>query len=90
MYSGDVYYEYTELISKNNQHRFKDITSKNKSVRVFATPGSGQCVVRLLDIYISKLPESPRAFYLRPLSSVPSSGPWYGQARVGVNTLRRS
>ena len=56
---------------------------------VFATPDSDRCVVRLLDTYISKLPTSPRAFYLRPLTSVPSSGPWYGQAVVGVNTLKK-
>ena len=51
---------------------FKDINSRNKRVRVFATPGSDQCVVRVLDAYISKLPDSPDAFYLRPLSLVPS------------------
>ena len=31
-YSEDVYYEYTEYISKNNQHRFKDVNARNKSV----------------------------------------------------------
>ena len=31
---------------------------------------------------------SPRAFYLRPPPSVSSSVPWYGQAVVGVNTLK--
>ena len=45
-------------------------------------------MVRLLDTYISKLPTS-RAFYLQLLPSVPSSGPWYGQAVVGVNTLKK-
>ena len=89
VYSSDVYYEYTEFISKNNQHRFKDINSSNKCVWVLATPDSNRCVVRLLDTYISKLPTSPRAFYLQPLPSVPSSGPWYGQAVVGVNTLKK-
>ena len=40
VYSSDVYYEYTEFISKNNQPRFKAINSSNKCVRVFATPDS--------------------------------------------------
>ena len=74
--------------NSNNQHRFKDINSRSKCVRMFATPDSNRCVVRLLDTYISKLPTSPRAFYLRPPPSVSSSGPWYGQAVVGVNTLK--
>ena len=89
VYSSDVYYEYTEYISKNSQHRFKDINSRNKHVRVFATPESAQCVVRLLDTYIGRLPESTGAFYLRPLSSAPSVGPWYAHSRMGVNTLKK-
>ena len=32
VYDASVYYEYTEFLSKNNQHRFKDINSKNKNV----------------------------------------------------------
>lgn len=89
VYSSDVYYEYTKFISKNNQHRLKDINSSNKCVRVFETPDSNQCVVCLLNTYISKLHTSPRAFYLRPLPSVLSSGPWYSQAVVKVNTLKK-
>jgi len=30
VYNANVYYEYTEFISKNNQHRYKDINMKNK------------------------------------------------------------
>ena len=52
---------------------------------MYATPGSDRCVVLLLDLYLSKLPPSPPALYLRPLST---SGPWYGKTRVGVNTLK--
>ena len=86
VYSDEVYYEYTEFISKNNQHRFKDINATNKNVRAYAKPESERCIVRLLDMYLSKLPTSPPAFYLRPLSA---SGPWYGKSRVGVNTLKK-
>lgn len=34
-YNDTVYYKYTEYISKNNQHRFKDINSSNKSVMAY-------------------------------------------------------
>ena len=73
-YSEDTFYEYTEFISKNNQHRFKDINSVNKSVKVYAQPGSVRCVVRLLDFYISKLPQNPPGFYLRPQDKTPPDG----------------
>ena len=67
VYSEEVYYEYQEFTSKNNQHRFKDINATNKSVRVYATPGSDRCVVHLPDFYLSKLSSDPPGFYLRPL-----------------------
>ena len=67
LYSVDTYYEYTEFISKNNMHRFKDINATNKCVRAYGSPGSERCVVRLLDLYLSKLPMNPPGFYLRPL-----------------------
>lgn len=81
VYSSDVYYEYTELISKNNQHRFKDVNSSNKCVRTYAQPGYERCLVWLLDLYISKLPPNPVAFYLRPLTCVPDdpTKPWYSK-----------
>lgn len=64
VYSDEVYYEYQEFISKNNQHRFKDINATNKSVKVYARPGCERCVVHLLDFYVSKLPPDPPSFYL--------------------------
>ena len=89
VYSDAVYYQYTEFISKNNQHRFKDVNASNKSCCVYAQPGSERCVVRLIDFYISKLPENPPAFYLRPLDKVASGNkPWYCKSRVGVNKLK--
>ena len=48
VYSDEVYYEYQEFISKNNQHRFKDINATNISVRVYAI-GKVFSVIRLLD-----------------------------------------
>ena len=40
IYHNGVYYQYTEFVSKNNQHRFKDINMSNKVVRSYASPGS--------------------------------------------------
>ena len=69
-YDEQTYYEYVEFIAKNNQHRFKDIRGKNKSVKAFAVPGSKKCPVKILDYYLSKLPANPKAFYLRPRENV--------------------
>ena len=41
-------YEYIEFISKNNQHRFKDINSANKTVKVYTQPNSDWCIVKTL------------------------------------------
>jgi len=60
VYNANVYYEYTEFISKNNQHHYKDINTKNKVVRAFAQVGNDHCIVKLLDFYLLKLkPQSP-------------------------------
>ena len=56
VYHSGCYYEYNELISKNNQHLFKDIHAKNKSIKVHAMCDSEKCLVRILDFYFSKLP----------------------------------
>ena len=38
-YNTDAYYEYTEFISNNNQHSYKDVHVKNKVVRGYAQVG---------------------------------------------------
>lgn len=90
VYDKDTCYVYTEFISKNNQHRFKDLHSKNNTVKIYSLPESEKCFVRILDFYLSKVPDQPKAFYLRPLKEVPSQShkPWFANVPVGVNTLR--
>ena len=44
IYDADVYYEYTKFISKDNQHWFKDINTKNKVVWTYFQIGSERCV----------------------------------------------
>ena len=85
VYNETVYYEYTEYISKNNQHRFKDINSSNKSVSAFAQPGNERCIVKLLDAYLTLLPSDASQFYLRALDG--SKKP-FSKQRVGINTLK--
>ena len=45
-YDDITYHQYIELISKNNQHRFKDIHMKNKTTKVYAMVGSTKCMVK--------------------------------------------
>ena len=91
IYSADVYYEYTEYISKNNLHRFTDSKAKNKVVRTYARPDSDCCLVRLLDMYICLLPPGSDYFYMRPCKSFPvnPSQPAYCRQRVGINQLKK-
>ena len=79
------HYEYTELISKNNQHRFKDIHMKNKKVKVHAIVGSQRCMVKMIEFYLSKLPEDPK-LSMQKLSRCGTA--WYVNVPVGVNTLK--
>lgn len=90
VYNEHVYYKYVEYISKNNQHKFKDINSKNKKVKVYALVGNAKCLVKLLDQYLEKLPVDAPYFYMRPLEQAPSdsSKAWYTRQRVGFNTLK--
>ena len=90
VYNDCTYYEYVEFISKNNQHRFRDIHGKNKTVKAYAVPRSNKCVVKILDFYLTKLPSVAKAFYLRPLTKIPQDDtkPWYVNVAVGINTLQ--
>ena len=89
-YNESVYYEYREYISKNNQHRFKDINSKNKTVKAFALPGNDRCVVKLLDKYLSLLPSDASYFYMRAKDKAPPnpSVSSFANQRVGINVLK--
>ena len=90
IYDESVYYEYREYISKNNQHRFKDINAKNKTVKAFALPGNDHCIVKLLDKYLSLLPADATHFYMRAKDKTPSnpSVSSFTNQRVGINVLK--
>ena len=90
VYNVSVYYEYTEFLSKNNQHQFKDINSKNKMARSYAILRSERCLVKLLDFYLPLLPPGSPYFYVLGLEMFPSdpSKSDFKKQRVGVNTLK--
>lgn len=93
IYNADVFYEYVEYISKNNQHSFKDINMKNKCTRAYAIPQNDRCIVKLLDTYLGILPEKASYFYLRALEDWPEDhgtkqGSCFVNQRVGLNTLK--
>ena len=90
VYNASVYYEYTEFLSKNNQNRFKDINSKNKTARAYAIPGSERCLVKLLDFYLPLLPPGSPYFYMQGLDAFPSdpAKSAFKKQRVGVNMLK--
>ena len=90
VYDESVYYEYVELIAKNNQHRFKDINMKNKCTRAYSLPGNERCVVKLLDTYLSLLPPNAPYFYMRVLDKFHAelSKSCVTKQRVGVNVLK--
>ena len=69
-YSKDSYYKYVEHGSKNYQGKFAEIDSNNVTC-AYAQPRLMHCPVMIIDLYISKLPLQPKAFYMQPLSKVP-------------------
>ena len=86
-------YVYTENGSKNHSGGFMQLHVENKVVPIYASKDFGdRCHVRLLDLYLSKIPERARkldVFYLRPLPGVPANPekPWYAVAPCGENKL---
>ena len=63
---------------------------RNKQVRAYALPESDRCLVKLLDMYLSKLIPNCEHFYMCPLpKTVDDIKPWYTRQRVGVNTIKQ-
>jgi len=83
-----VYHEYTELASKNNQHRFKDINAQNKITRAYALPGNHKCIVKMLDEYLSLLPSNAPYFYMRVNEGRDVGAAVFTRKRIGINLLK--
>ena len=84
---------YVENGSKNRSGGTAQLNLENKIVPIHAVPENcPRCLVFLLDLYFSKLPEFPAkddVFYLRPKVKVPSSPgePWFDCIPIGKNKL---
>lgn len=93
VYDESIFYTYTEFISKNNLHRFKIFMVITRLSNLMLCQDLSivlSSLVKILDFYLSKLPQPPKAFYLRPHLQKPSNNaqPWYINVPVGVNTLK--
>ncbi len=86
-------YVYYENVSKNRNGSFKQLHIKSKVIPVYPCPETHErCPVRLLDLYISKLPEEAKKkdlLYVHSLEKKPldPSKPWYTDVPVGKHTL---
>ena len=86
-------YTYVECGSKNRSGGLSQLRIDNKCVPCYAVPEmTPQCLVFLLDLYLSKLPEfafKQNILYCRPKHQVPKdeSSPWYDAVAVGQNAL---
>jgi hypothetical protein len=86
---------YTENSSKNRQGGISQLTLKNKCVEIVENKeAEDRCHCKLLDAYISKLPEEAKTkdlFYARPLEEVKSDStkPWYYCAPISCNKLSK-
>ena len=85
--------QYTEYGSKNRPGGSHQRNQDNKVVTQFAKPELGdKCHVFLLELYLSKLPDSALQrdiFYMKAKARIPDSpgDPWYTDAPLGHNTL---
>ena len=93
--STKEYVMYTENGSKNRSRSYKD-RSEAKEVKHFAnTPLGERCVVFLLKLYYSKLPEDIEKngngkIYFQPKEIIPKQGTaWFRRQHVGRNTLNK-
>ena len=82
------------MASKNRAGGLAQLRVKNKSVSILAVPESGsRCHVRILDLYLSKLPKEAferDVFYLQPVGKVKKCDqPWFSYTPVGKNTLAK-
>ena len=85
--------EYTEHGSKNRPGGCHQLNLENKVVIQYARPELGvRCHVYLLQLYLSKLPQSAfeqDIFYMKAKKTIPDSlgEPWYAETPVGHNML---
>ncbi len=86
-------YIYTENTSKNRAGGLAQLRLEHKQVPVYASSSDGErCHVRLLDLYLSKIPASAKerdVFYCQPLARHTVDGLWYSSQPCGKNSLAK-
>ena len=83
-----------EVCGKSFRGGIADLRRENKVVYQYSGACPATCHVRLLDIYIDKLPaeaKSKDCFYFTPLQKLPGdpTKPWFSAIPVGWNKLDR-
>ena len=82
---------YTEHGSKNRNGGFYQLGVENKCVPIYRNREAGErCLVYLLDLYISKIPDKAKEadlFYCRPLQVYAECKCWYSRQPRGKHTL---
>ena len=83
--------QYSEYGSKNRQGLVHQVHLDNKVIRHYANSALGErCFVRLLELYVSKLPELAKKrdiFYCKPKTNFRKDDIWFCNAPIGHNTL---
>ena len=72
-------YRYIENGSKNHPGGLARVNLKNKTVNIFRNPDADHCHCRILDLYMSKMPQEAKTkdlFYLRPMEMF-TPDQWY-------------
>ena len=79
--------QYVERLSKNSRRGLKGNKHGLKTSEIRPT-GERNCPVRLIKLYMSKVPACARAFYCQPASTFKAaSGRWYKNTPIGKNAL---
>ena len=90
-YSNLERYVYNEHGSKNRNGGFYQLSVQNKNVEIHKNWLSDKrCLVSLLDLYFTKLPQAAKAkdlFYCRPLTNYTKDGVWYSEQPRGKHAL---
>ena len=92
-YTNPDCYQYIENASKNRQGGLAQLHLDHKCVPIYENQAVPErCHVRILDVYIKKLPPEAKArdiFYARPLPSTPTAPdkPWFAASPIGKNVL---
>ena len=91
-YQSPDRFVYVETGSKNCSGGVNNYRLRNKVVPIIANPMAEYCHVKLLDLYLPKIPPGHQgSFYLRPIKVIPENqeAPWFTSQPLGKNQLSK-